>query len=136
MPSPFVVRFQDDETFEQARDVLAGLEFIATLQIRTPLAVLQHHGEYHPGPPSAAPKYGSLADGFWSYKTKSWDQLAGRRLGLPEQPEPTYASDISPIAASKYLPFLQQFRHIVEKEGSVEEKLCQLEKLKSERDRK
>lgn len=120
------MRFQDDETFEQGRDLLNGLEFVATLQIRTPLAVLQHHGEFHPGPPSAAPKYSSIADGFWSYKTKSWSELARRPLAITEDPESTQASDIGPITASQYLPFLKQFRMIVETDQSVENKLPQL----------
>jgi helix-hairpin-helix protein len=128
--SPFVVRFQDDQTFEQARDVLTGLEFIATLQIRTPLTILQHHGEFHPGPPSAAPRYSSIADGFWSYKTKSWSELAGRPLAIPDEPESTQASDIGPVTASQYLPFLKQFRMIVENGESVEKRLSQLAQLR------
>jgi hypothetical protein len=127
---PLVIRFQDDQTFEEGRDVLAGLEFIATLQTRTPLAVLQHHGELHPGPPSAAPKYSSIADGFWSYKTKSWSELAGRPLAAPKDPESTQASDIGPITASQYLPFLKQFRMIVEPDQSVASKLSQLAQLR------
>lgn len=130
MASPFVVRFQDDETFEQARDLLVGLEFIATLQIRTPLAVLEHHGEFHPGPPSAAPKYASLADGFWSYKTKSLSELARRPLPTLDKSESLQASDIGPIEASHYLPFLKQFRRIVESDDSVENKLLRLAQLR------
>lgn len=122
----FVVRFQDDETFQQNLDVLDGLTFVATLQLRTPLAVLQHHGEFHPGPPSAAPTYASLADGFWSYKTKSWSQLAGRPLSLANEPESCCASDIGPIEPSKYLPFLKAFREIAEAQDSVDQKLFQL----------
>jgi hypothetical protein len=130
LPSKFVVRFQDDETFQQGRDVLAGLTFVATLQLRTPLAVLERHGEFHPGPPSAAPKYSSLADGFWSYKTKSWSELAKRPLSLPKEPESFHASDIGPIAPSQYLPFLREFRRIVETNKLVEDKLSQLDQLR------
>lgn len=127
---PFVIRFQDDETFERGRDVLAGLTFVATLQIRTPLAVLQHHGDFHPGPPSAAPVYCSIADGFWSYKTKSWSELANRQLRLLNETESLHASDIGPIAPSEYLPFLKEFRGIVETSASVSEKLSQLNQLR------
>jgi hypothetical protein len=129
---PFVIRFQNDETFNQNRDVLDGLTFVATLQLRTPLAVLQHHGEFHPGPPSAAPKYASLADGFWSYKTKSWAQLAGRQSFVPEEPETVHASNIGPIKASNYLPFLKRFREIVERQNPINQKLSQLQELRNE----
>jgi Helix-hairpin-helix domain len=127
---PFVIRFQDDETFEQARDILTGLTFVATLQIRTPLAVLKHHGEFHPGPPSAAPIYCSLADGFWSYKMKPWSEFAKLELPVPEEPESSHASDIGPITPSEYLPFLKEFRGIVETNASVNEKLSQLNQLR------
>jgi hypothetical protein len=127
---PFVIRFQDDETFEQARDVLAGLTFVATLQLRTPLAVLEHHGEFHSGPPSAAPIYSSIADGFWSYKTKSWSELANRQLTVPDEPESLHASDIGPITPNEYLPFLKEFRRIVETNASVHQKLSQLDQLR------
>lgn len=67
IPQPFVVTFHNDDTFPAAREVSHGLIFVATLQIRTPLVVLKHHGERYPGPPSAAPQYGSFADGIWTY---------------------------------------------------------------------
>lgn len=74
---PFVVGCQDDKTLHAAPDILKGLVYHATLQIRTPLSVLEHDGERHPGPPSVAPKYGSLADGHWAYELKSFDEIAG-----------------------------------------------------------
>lgn len=83
MQRPFVIRLQDDQTFWDARDIIKGLIFVATLQIRTPLSVLEHHGERHPGPPSAAPKYGSPADGYWQYETKTWAELAGPKAARP-----------------------------------------------------
>jgi hypothetical protein len=125
-----VIRFQGDNTFQQNRDVLEGLTFVATLQLRTPLAVLQHHGNFHPGPPSAAPKYASPADGFWCYKTKSWSALAGRSLSLPEESECSIASDIGPIEPNKYLPFLKAFREIVEGNDSIDQKLSRLLNLR------
>lgn len=124
------MQFQDDDAFQRNRDVLDGVIFIATLQIRTPLSVLQHHGEFHPGPPSAVPKYGSLADGIWIYKTKSWSELAGRKVREPIT-ESCCASDIGPIQASKYLPFLKKFRTIVESNDSVDQKLALLFELRN-----
>ncbi len=121
------MQFQDDSSFQHKRDVFDGLIFIATLQIRTPLSVLQHHGEVHCGPPSAVPIYGSLGDGIWMYNTKSWSELAGRKVWDP--PESCCASDIGPVLASKYLPFLKKFRAIVESNDSVDQRLSQLVEL-------
>jgi hypothetical protein len=72
-----------DHVFHSMLDVLSGFEFVATLQIRTPLSVLERHGERHPGPPSALPNYASIADGIWIPQTKSWDEFAG-----PKAPKP------------------------------------------------
>jgi len=126
-------------------DHLEGYEFSATLQIRTPLEVLRHHGELFRGPLDQAPKYGTWteggysADGIWVPKTKSWAELAREAGGNVEAaarmdretPESTYASDIGPTTPSKYLPFLLDFRDIVEGEGEAEEKIERVKALGS-----
>lgn len=117
---------QDDATFESNRHAIDGLQFCATLRIRTPLAVLQHHGEEFSGPPSAAPKYGSTADGIWTYTTKSWAELG---IDAPEFPELSQAADIGPMIASEYLPFLLAFREIVETDMPHDAKISRLEVL-------
>ena len=43
--SKIIDKRNDDRNNEKNTDVLTGVEFFATLQIRTPLNVLNHHGE-------------------------------------------------------------------------------------------
>ncbi len=117
------IRLQDDNTYQKNVDVIDGLEFAATLHLRTPLAVLEHHGEVFKGPPSEAPRYGSEAEGSWTYKTKSWAELG---FDLQELPKSRHASDIGTIKPSEYLPFLKAFRRIVEADVTHEEKLRNL----------
>lgn len=115
----------DDQSYHSNSDALEGMQFSATLQIRTPLNVLKHHGEIFNGPPSQAPAYGSQADGIWTFQTKTF-----RELGIAvDEPEFTHASDAGPIEPSRYLPFLLQFRSIVESPSAHEDKLTQLYSL-------
>jgi len=110
---------------EGHRDVLHGMEFNATMQLRTPLSVLLHHGEIYTGPPSEAPVYGTMADGCWVPKTKTW-----RELGIDiDEWKPVCASDIGPIDPERYVLFLREFRRIVEGGGTVDEKIDALEQF-------
>ena len=121
-----MIRIQDDVLFETNRDVIDGLQFCATLHLKTPLTVLRHHGEKFTGSPSAAPKYGTPAEGIWNYETKPWADLG---IDMPELPESQHATAIGPMKASEYLPFLIEFRKIVEGNESHEAKLSRLEGL-------
>ena len=116
----------DDQSYHSSSDLLEGVRFSATLQIRTPLRVLTHHGEFFKGPPSQAPVYGSEADGIWIFKTKTFRDLG---VTVDEPPESTHASDVGPIEPSRYLPFLIEFRSIVESNMSHDDKLAQLASL-------
>lgn len=120
-----VIRLDDPSYFANA-DILEGMQFSATLQIRTPLSVLKHHNEVFYGPPSEAPVYGSQADGIWVFKTKTFRALGA---DIDEIPDSKHASDIGAVAPSDYLPFLIQFRSIVEAESSADEKLRALLEL-------
>lgn len=122
---PLVIRL-DDSSYHSNSDILDGMQFSATLQIRTPLSVLKHHGELFKGPPSQAPIYGSQADGIWTFKTKMFRELG---TAVDEQSEYAHASDAGPIEPSRYLPFLIQFRSIVESSLSHDDKLAQLASL-------
>ncbi len=120
---------QNDEiNHEKNVDVLAGLEFFATLQIRTPLNALNHHGELFKGPLSQAPNYSSQADGIWMQKTKTWAELG---FDVEEMPQCECASDIGPVTPEEYLPFLKDFRRIVESNKSVELKIVSLRELQT-----
>jgi len=121
-PAESQVMRLDDQSYYSNSDIVDGMQFSATLQIRTPLEVLKHHGELFRGPPSQAPQYGSQADGIWTFKTRTY-----RELGIAvDEPEHTHASDAGAIKPSLYLPFLIQFRTIVESASTHEEKLAQL----------
>lgn len=120
----------DDQSFHSNEDILEGMQFSATLQIRTPLDILKHHGEIFNGSPSQAPQYGAQADGTWIFKTKTFHELG---IALDET-ESSHASDVGLIEPSRYLPFLIQFRSIVEAELTHEDKLAQLDSLSKESD--
>lgn len=116
---------RNDQSYYSNSDIVEGVQFSATLQIRTPLFVLKRHGEVFKGPPSQAPQYGSQADGIWVLKTKTF-----RGLGVSvDEPEFTHSSDAGPIEPSQYLPFLIQFRSVVESDSAHEKKLEQLASL-------
>ena len=116
-----------DELANANAHLISGWQFMATLQLRTPLAVLKWHGQKHSGPPSQLPAVCDPAHGCWVVQTRSWSELTG--LNLPDQGEPAVASMLGPIKPSEYVPFLIAFRQIVESNVPVSEKLIQLEKL-------
>ncbi len=118
----FFFKSKDNATAIGNSDLIKGLIFSATLQIRTPLVVLEHHGESFDGLPSQTPSYGTEADGIWLYSVKSWAELGAKAPDSKEE-EKTYASDIGYTKASEYLPFLKDFRKIVESDKSISEKL-------------
>lgn len=110
------------ELAEQSADILEGVRFMATMQIRTPLSILKHHGELFEGSIEDAPSYGSRQDGIWFYSVKPSLRIPG--IG------DTTASDIGPISATDYLPFLIDFRTIVEGEQTVDEKIKKIMTLR------
>jgi hypothetical protein len=118
----------DDPSYRANSDILDGMQFSAALQIWTPLGVLKHHGEVFHGLPSQTPRYGTQADGIWTFKTKTF-----RNLGIAsDETEFTHASDAGPIKPSRYLPFLVRFRSIVEGGISHEDKLAALTMLSTQ----
>ncbi len=113
-------------------DVLKGWEFCATLQLRTPLAVLEHHGELIEGAEAVLPTYGPGWAGIWTPKTKSWAELGAEvGLALPEFPPGQMASQIGlvPEDGGAFLTFLKAYRRIVERAVSVEEKEREVQAL-------
>jgi len=119
-------------SLQDSEDIIKGYRFIATLQLRTPLRVLEHHGKTHPGPEANLPKYGDLANGIWLPETESWAELG--MPGIKEVPNGTMASDIGevPSDGGKYLKFLKAFRRIVETNVSPEEKREAIKSLPKE----
>lgn len=99
------------------QDIIKELKFVATMQLRTPLRVLKHHGEIFNGsgpPPSYAKE---MWEGIWVPVTKSF-----RELGIPiDDPISEMASSIGPIPSTggKFLKFILAVRHIVEQNKPI-----------------
>lgn len=99
------------------QDIIKGLKFVATMQLRTPLRVLEHHGEIFNGPGSPPPYAKEMWEGIWVPVTKSFAEL-----GIPiEEPPSEMASDVGPIPSTggKFLNFILSVRHIVEQNQSI-----------------
>jgi len=115
-------------------DVIKGYEFCATLQLRTPLRVLRHHGEVQQWSENGLPTYAHfLWEGIWQPITYSWEELAGAHgnRAAARAADSSYdyafdemASEIGPIPSDggTYLAFLKAFRGIVEFAASPDEK--------------
>jgi hypothetical protein len=107
------------------RDIIVGYQFIATLQLRTPLRVLKRHGEIHKLPNYEPPMITREAwEGTWVPKT---------RVTFPQS---MMASDIGPIPADggDYLKFLISVRTIAERNEAATDRRKALEaELKNEK---
>ncbi len=111
-------------TFQQHQDVVDGLVFSATLQLRTLLRVLAKHGEIHSDPNRPPPVYAKeMWEGIWMPKTKTWRELG---LDVDEEPESTMSSDIGYVKASEYLPFLIATRKAAELEAPIDERVLKV----------
>ena len=98
-------------------DVLAGWELSVTMQRRTPLAWLLRHREFHEGsnrPTEIVP----MQHACWVPVTRSWRSLG---IDVDEMPETTMASEIGqiPVNGGNFLPFLIEYRMIVENGGGT-----------------
>lgn len=111
-------------------DIVKGYRFSATLQLRTPLRVLQHHGEVQQWSDNGFPPYAHfLWEGIWLPITYSFAELAAMEAKLrpidssDDRAFDEMASDIGPIPGDgMYLAFLKAFRGIVEFAASPDEK--------------
>jgi hypothetical protein len=104
---------------------LAGMKFRATLQMRTPLHVLEHDGEVLPVD-AELPTYGPTWAGRWSPFNKT-------DIDLPTPSLMTRSSDIGWVRedGGAYLPFLKRYRRIIETPDHAENKLKLLDELRS-----
>jgi len=107
-----------------SEDSVEGLEFTATLQLRTPLSILTKHGEIHKDRKSPPPAYAKEGwEGVWVPKLDSvYDFL---KEGA------TMSSDIGPIPVDggDFLPFLISVREVVETDAPVRERRKNLREL-------
>lgn len=114
-------------------DIIDGLEFVATLQLRTPLEILEHHGEIFKEKNQTPPNYAKEQwQGIWIPKTKSYKDLG---LDIEEIGNDSCSSDIGYVNSSEYVKFLIDFRKIVESDNSNEKMINELYSL-SERNQK
>ena len=98
-------------------DLIKGWEMSVIMQLRTPLMWLQRHREFHEGaakPREVLPPKHAC----WVPVPKTW-----RDLGIDEDevPETTMASEVGQIPADggEFLPFLLEYRMIVEDGGGA-----------------
>lgn len=106
--------------------IIAGLQFHATLQLRTPLRVLRWDGVVHTDRDKPAPQViEALWEGYWIVKTKTWKEISG--VDIPNFESSTVAADIGPVPNDgKYLQFLMAVRDILEYPGSIDERIQKL----------
>ncbi|WP_151951435.1 helix-hairpin-helix domain-containing protein [Aliarcobacter butzleri] len=100
-------------------DIIDGFEFVATLQLRTPLEILRHHGEIFKEKNQTPPNYAKEQwQGIWIPKTKSYKDLG---FDIEEIENDNSSSDIGYVKSSEYVKFLIDFRKIVESDNSNDE---------------
>ena len=80
------------EKWGNDKDVISGLEFNATMQLRTPLRVLKRHGEIHSDINTELPQIvNEMWEGIWLAKTRTFRELG---IDIDEFQESTMASNI------------------------------------------
>ena len=109
-------------------DIISGLKFCATMQLRTPLRVLLRHGEIFSDLPNEPPHIArTMWEGIWTTFGPSF-----RELGVElDEPSPGHiASAIGPIPldGGDYLKFLIAVRRIVESVNSIDDRIASLVK--------
>ncbi|WP_448228906.1 hypothetical protein [Pseudoxanthomonas mexicana] len=103
-------------SIEGNEDIIKGWQFCATLQLRTPLTVLQQHGRRVPRSPGGPPVVTTeMWQGIWTYDV-------GDEFSMFDAV--SMASEVGSIPANggDYLPFLIAFRTITEGGAPVTEK--------------
>lgn len=109
-------------------DIITGWRFCATLQMRTPLAILQEHNRLVPATPAGPPQLtNEMWQGIWVPDLGSdWDFLSEGA---------SMASEVGAIPrdGGDYLPFLIAVRKISEGEATVAGKEAALRALTKER---
>lgn len=115
------------DTWKNNHDILDGLQFNATLQLRSPLRVLLRHGEIHTDIDTAPPQIiKEMWEGIWIAKSKTYRELG---IDIDEPPQGTHASDAGQVIPDDYLPFLIAIRKIVELNDSIENRIAKLREM-------
>ena len=103
-------------------DVLAGVQWMATMSLHTPLRSLQRHGDVFRGDPREAPMYGTAAEGTW-VPLIDWDSVG---LPAPDPGEMWSVVGKVPSDGGAFLAFLLRFRAIVESDLAIDQQLEQI----------
>ena len=99
--------------FRSGSHLITGVRFVATLQLRTPLAILERDGLMRALDEVPEPDF-PLWAGIWSPVAKTF-----RDIGLDiDEPRDIRATHIGPQDASEFLPFLKAVRWAVEQASS------------------
>ena len=117
--------FHDRRAYPNS-DIISGLKFCATMQLRTPLRVLLRHGEVFDDLPNEPPQIArAMWEGIWIAQARNF-----RELGIDlDEPSPGHiASEIGPIPidGGDYLRFLIAVRGILESVNSIDDRLASL----------
>ena len=107
-------------------DIISGLKFCATMQLRTPLRVLLRHGEIFSDLPNEPPHIArAMWEGIWTTYGPSFRELG---IELDEPAGDWIASEIGPIPTDggDYLKFLVAVREILESKNSINYRLASL----------
>jgi len=112
-----------DEFASTNADILAGWELCVTLSTQTPLKWLLRHKERAAQPSDVPPQYA-----IWVPITKTFRELG---IEIDEAPSGTMASEIGQVPADGggFLPFLIEYRTIVEAETGRTELISALDAL-------
>lgn len=114
-------------------DIVKGMRFCATLQLRTPLIALERHGEVRPVD-SELPSYGPTWAGIWVAVVKPLNEIlrdGGSKLRVRDFQPSTMASQWGPIPSDggDLLPTLIAYRRIVESDQTFAAKAIALREL-------
>ena len=106
-------------------DIISGLKFCATMQLRTPLRVLLRHGELFSDLPNEPPQIArAMWEGKWTAHGPSF-----RELGIELDDPPslmTSSIGLIPGDGGDYLKFLIAAREIVESANSIGDRVAAL----------
>jgi hypothetical protein len=119
-------------------DITAGWRYLATLQLRTPLAYLEMDGKFSAGPkepPLVGPAENFLEGGAGFNSYGIWlRELDYKDLGFDKPPEGSRAAQFGSVrsgseAERDLISFLKSFRYIVETAEGLDQKLSELKEL-------
>lgn len=109
----------------QNSDIISGLKFRATMQLRTPLRVLLRHGELFLDLPNQPPQIAhAIWEGIWTAHGPSFREL---EIEIDE-PTSLISSSVGliPGDGGDYLKFLIAAREIVESANSIDDRVVAL----------